>query len=82
VLPIAGPNMSTISNSSSGQRARRALTHGRGIDGLMLTGFMLGGVALLIGLLVYSFQSAETRAERDTGNDNPAVTAQTELGRE
>jgi len=48
----------------------------------MLTGFMLGGVALLIGLLVYSFQSAETRAERDTGNDNPAVTAQTELGRE
>lgn len=48
----------------------------------MLSGLMLGGVALLIGLLVYSFQSAETRAERDTGKGTPAVTAQTELGRE
>lgn len=46
----------------------------------MLTGFALAGVALLVGLLVYSFQSAETRAERDIGTDAPVVTEQTEIG--
>lgn len=72
--------MSSVPSSSSGQRARRALTHGGSIDGLMLTGFALAGVALLVGLLVYSFRSAETRAERDIGTDAPVVTEQTEIG--
>lgn len=48
----------------------------------MLTGFALAGVALLIGLLIYSFQSAETRAERDIGEDTPAVAERTEIGGE
>lgn len=74
--------MSTVPSSASEQRARRALTHGGGIDGLMLTGFALAGVALLIGLLVYSFQSAETRAEHDIGEDSPAVAERTEIGEE
>jgi urea transporter len=73
--------MSTVPSTPSGVRARRALTHGNGLDGVLFTFLTLAGVALLIGLLVYSFQSAETSAERDTGGRSPAAASErTELG--
>lgn len=73
--------MSTVPSTSSGERARRALTHGNGLDGVLFTLLTMVGVALLIGLLVFSFQSAETSAERDTGGRSPAAAIeQTEIG--
>lgn len=73
--------MSTLQNPSSDNRVRRALTHGGGLDGLLFSLLSLVGVALLIGLLVFSFQSAGQRAERDTQSETaPRRTTQSELG--
>ena len=56
-------------------RARRALSHGQGIDGILLSLIAVAGVGVVIFLLVAGLQTAETRATR-SANVNHQISAE------
>jgi hypothetical protein len=48
-------------------RARRALSHGGGIDGVLFMLIAAVGVGLVVVLVMVGLQTAETQAEKATG---------------
>ena len=47
------------------ERARRALSHGGGIDGILFMLLAGAGIAVMVGLLMFGLSAAESNAERD-----------------
>lgn len=62
-------------------RARRALTHGRGIDGVLYALLAVAGIGMVGIVLVAGLRTAETQAERDAGQSSPrAASKSSEIG--
>jgi hypothetical protein len=73
---------STMSyDSTTNERARRALSHGKGIDGILFM-LMAGTVILIVvGLLIFGLSTAESNAERDAEiGPSASMTDKSELG--
>lgn len=47
------------------ERARRAMSHGGGIDGILFALMAGAGIVVMVALLVFGFSTAEDSAERD-----------------
>ncbi len=52
-------------DAMSNERVRRALTHGRGIDGILFTLVAGAVIVAVVGLLIFGLSAAESNAERD-----------------
>ena len=62
-------------------RARRALSHGGGIDGILFSLLAAAGIGMVVVLIVIGLQSAETSATRATGASQPSMNAKSaEIG--
>ena len=69
---------------ATSERARRALSHGGGIDGIIFMLMSAAGIGLVVILLVVAMQRAEFRATQATGetSDRPQTVESTEIGEE
>ena len=47
------------------ERARRALSHGGGIDGILFMLLAGAGIVMVVGLLILGLNTAKSNAERD-----------------
>lgn len=62
-------------------RARRALSHGGGIDGVLFLLLAAAGIGMVVVLIVAGLQSAEASATRDAGAVHPAMNSKSaEIG--
>ena len=52
-------------DSTTNERARLALSHGRGIDGILFLLIAGAGIVIVVGLLIFGLSAAESNAERD-----------------
>lgn len=52
-------------DSMQNERARRALSHGGGIDGILFLLVAGAGIVVVVGLLIFGLSAAESNAERD-----------------
>jgi hypothetical protein len=72
--PLALDTMTT-------DRARRALSHGGGIDGILFLLLAAAGIGTVIMLIVAGLQSAEASATRDAAAASQSMAAQSaEIG--
>lgn len=63
------------------ERARRALSHGGGIDSILFALLAGAGVVAAVALLVFGFRTAEGNAERDVEHSQAAETrSSSEMG--
>ena len=58
-------------DAMSNERVRRALSHGGGIDGILL--MLLAGAVIVavVGLFIFGLSAAESNAERDAEHTQP-----------
>jgi hypothetical protein len=62
-------------------RARRALSHGGGIDSILFLLLAVAGIGMLVMLIIAGLQSAEASATRDAGAASRSMASQAaELG--
>ena len=54
-------------------RARRSLSHGGGIEGILFTLIAGAGIGLVVVLLIVGLRTAESNATRDTREGRTAV---------
>lgn len=63
------------------ERARRALSHGGGIDGILFMLMAGAGIMMVVGLLIFGLSAAESNAERDAKKTpNTGRTKSPEIG--
>ena len=56
----------TVSNDSiQKERARRALSYGGGLNGILFLLVAGAGIVVVVGLLIFGLSAAESNAERD-----------------
>lgn len=62
-------------------RARRALSHGGGIDSILFLLLAAAGIGVVVMLIVAGLQSAEASATRDAGTASQSMATQSaEIG--
>ena len=60
---------------------RRALSHGRGIDGIVFMLMAAAGIALVVVLLIAGLQTAEKQAKREAAQSrSPQANSASEIG--
>lgn len=62
----------TLANdSTTNERARRALSQRGGIDGILFMLLAGAGTVVVVGLLIFGLSAAESNAERDAEHTQP-----------
>lgn len=68
-------------DTMTNDRARRALSHGGGIDGILFLLMAAAGIGMVVMLIVAGLQSAEASATRDAGRASHSMATQSaEIG--